>query len=195
MKKIQRFADTEIATDYGDFYIRVYAEAFGKETVVLSTQSLHTDLPVLVRIHSECMTGDTFKSKHCDCGKQLAIALRMIRKKGGVLIYLRQEGRGIGLYEKMRTYQLQRKGADTYDANVLLGHKPDARTYEMAIRALKDLGISRIRLLTNNPAKISELKKKGIEVTERIPLVVPANKYNRRYIKTKKEKFKHLFKA
>jgi 3,4-dihydroxy 2-butanone 4-phosphate synthase / GTP cyclohydrolase II len=191
MPKRLEYVDTDLMTDFGAFNIRVYEDVTGKETVVFYTEDLNNNQPVLVRIHSECMTGDTFKSKHCDCGEQLATALKMIRAKGGALIYLRQEGRGIGLFEKIKTYQLQRTGVDTFDANTLLGHKPDARTYGMAKIALKDLKIKRILLLTNNPSKVLEMKKLGINVSRRVPLVVPSNEYNQKYFETKKKKFKH----
>jgi GTP cyclohydrolase II len=190
------FTETQLATKFGDFNIRVYADAQGKETVVLSTEKLDTSRPVLVRIHSECMTGDTFGSLRCDCGEQLSKSLEQIRKSGnGALIYLRQEGRGIGLFEKIKSYQLQDKGYDTFEANLLLGHRPDERTYEKAKVALNDLGIKQIRLLTNNPSKVSEIAKLGIEVTERVPLIIKSNKYNQDYFAAKRDKFKHFFNA
>lgn len=192
MKNI--FTKTKIATKFGDFDIRVYADVQGKETVVLSTEKLDTSVPVLVRIHSECMTGDTFGSLQCDCGEQLDKSLEKITEsKNGVLVYLRQEGRGIGLFEKIKSYQLQDKGYDTFEANLLLGHRPDERTYEKAKIALSDLGASRIRLLTNNPSKVSEMAKLGIEVVERVPLIIKSNKYNQDYFVSKRDKFKHFF--
>ena len=126
------FAETKIATKFGIFNIRVYKEIYGKETTVLWTENLDSTSPVLVRVHSECLTGDMLGSLQCDCGEQLSKSLQIIQKEGGVLIYLRQEGRGIGLFEKIKTYQLQGKGYDTFEANVILGHQPDARTYELA---------------------------------------------------------------
>ncbi len=192
MKNI--FTETKIATKFGNFNIRVYADAQGKETVVLSTDKLDNTASVLVRIHSECITGDTFGSLQCDCGEQLSQSLNQINKSGnGVLIYLRQEGRGIGLFEKIKSYQLQDKGYDTFEANLLLGHRPDERTYEKAKVALSDLGVTRIRLLTNNPSKVSEIAKLGIDVAGRVPLVIKSNKYNRRYLLSKRDKFKHFF--
>lgn len=188
-----RFADTKISTRFGDFRIRVYPDTPGKETVVLYTDKINTHLPVLVRVHSECMTGDTMGSLQCDCGDQLAESLRLINKQGGVLVYLRQEGRGIGLYEKIKSYKLQDKGYDTFEANLVLGHRPDERTYEKAKDALRDLHIKHIRLLTNNPSKVSELAKLGIDVTERVPIVIRANKHNQKYFNTKRDKFKHFF--
>ncbi|HBO99643.1 MAG: 3,4-dihydroxy-2-butanone 4-phosphate synthase/GTP cyclohydrolase II [Candidatus Uhrbacteria bacterium GW2011_GWF2_41_16] len=188
------FTETMLATKFGHFNIRVYADTQGKETVLLSTEKLDPSIPVCVRIHSECMTGDTFGSLHCDCGEQLDASLQKIKEgENGVLIYLRQEGRGIGLFEKIKTYQLQKKGYDTYEANVLLGHEPDERTYEKAKMALEDLGITRIRLLTNNPSKVNDMMNLGIEVVERIPLVMPANTYNERYFISKRDKFHHFF--
>ena len=195
MPKKRSYEETTLVTEFGEFCIRVYKDAIGQETVVLTTKKLNVKRPVLVRLHSECLTGDVFHSMQCDCGKQLAASLKMIQKRGGVLVYLRQEGRGIGLFEKIRSYQLQRKGYDTFEANTLLGHKPDERTYEKAKRALEDLKITRIRLLTNNPSKVSEIARLGIEVTERIPLIVPANRFNRKYLHTKREKFNHFFNA
>jgi len=187
------FVETKISLKLGEFNIRVYKDLPGKETIVLWTEKLNRKLPVIVRIHSECLTGDLFKSFHCDCGKQLTKALEIINEKGGIFIYLRQEGRGIGLFEKIKTYQLQKKGHDTFEANVVLGHKPDERTYEMVKIVLDDLKIQRIKLLTNNPSKISEIVKFGIDVTERIPLIIRANKHNRYYLQTKQNKFQHIF--
>ncbi len=192
MKNI--FTETKIATKFGNFNIRVYADVQGKETIALCTEKLDTSAPVLVRIHSECMTGDTFGSLQCDCGEQLEKSLEEINKSGnGILIYLRQEGRGIGLFEKIKSYQLQDKGYDTFEANLLLGHRPDERTYEKAKIALTDLGVKRIRLLTNNPSKVSEIAKLGIEVVERVPLIITSNKYNKKYFASKRDKFKHFF--
>ncbi|MBI2473434.1 GTP cyclohydrolase II [Candidatus Uhrbacteria bacterium] len=188
------FTQTTLATKFGTFMIRVYEDAQGKETIVLSTQQLDITVPVFVRIHSECMTGDTFGSLQCDCGQQLETFFeKMAQSENAVLIYLRQEGRGIGLFEKIKSYQLQKKGYDTFDANVLLGHGPDERTYEKAKMALEDLGITRIHLLTNNPSKIQEMTRLGIEIVERVPLVIPANTHNERYFISKRDKFHHLF--
>lgn len=192
----QVYTETRIETLYGKFIARVYADVHGRETVVLYTEGLDPVLPVLTRVHSECLTGDTFGSLQCDCGEQLSRSLGMIRQSGnGVFIYLRQEGRGIGLFEKIQTYQLQSKGFDTFEANVMLGHRPDERTYEWARTALTDLGVSKIQLLTNNPSKVSEVAKLGITVTERVPLVMPANEFNQKYFDAKRDKFKHFFHA
>jgi GTP cyclohydrolase II len=187
------YTDATLETVHGRFVIRVYTDAFGKETVVLYSEQLNPSDTVLVRVHSECFTGDTLESLMCDCREQLHRALELIHQDGnGVLIHLRQEGRGIGLFEKIRSYQLQQKGIDTYEANVMLGHLPDERTYEWAKIALTDLQVSRIRLLTNNPAKVSEIEKLGITVLERVPLVIAANQFDQEYLATKRDKFKHF---
>lgn len=188
----REFTETTIATKFGTLNIRVYADTQGKETVALSTP-LNTANPVYVRIHSECMTGDTFRSLQCDCGDQLEHALTQIAGQGnGILIYLRQEGRGIGLFEKIKSYALQQKGYDTFDANLLLGHHPDPRTYETAKHVLDDFGVTRVHLLTNNPSKVSEIEKLGIEVVERIPLIISPNEHNERYLATKRDRFNHF---
>jgi len=187
------FVDSKIPTKYGVFCIRIYAANQGQETVVLWTENLNLELPVLVRAHSECLTGDLLDSLLCDCGKQLARSLQQIQEEGGVFIYLRQEGRGIGLFEKIKAYKLQSEGHDTVEANILLGHLPDERSYEMVLIVLNDLRIKRIRLLTNNPNKVSEIAKLGIEVVERVPIIIRPNKYNKKYFTIKREKFNHCF--
>lgn len=173
--------------------MRVYADSLGKETVVVYTEKINKKQPVLIRVHSECFTGDILHSLRCDCGEQLQKSLELIQEKGGAVIYLRQEGRGIGLFEKIKTYNLQDKGYDTFEANVILGHKPDERRYDKVKVALDDLGINEINLLTNNPSKVSEIAKLGIKVNKRISLVIPSNKYNQKYFEAKKNKFKHFF--
>ncbi len=189
-----KYTETSLETKIGTFMLRVYKDTQGKETVVMYTGNLNTQRSVLVRIHSECLTGDIFKSLKCDCGDQLELSLRMIHDSGnGAVIYLRQEGRGIGLFEKVQTYQLQHKGYDTYDANIMLGHGADERTYEWARIALKDLGIHEIKLLTNNPSKVSLIENLGIKVIERIPLIIKSNKYNQRYFEAKRDKFNHYY--
>jgi 3,4-dihydroxy 2-butanone 4-phosphate synthase / GTP cyclohydrolase II len=185
---MKNFVETKLETHFGPFNFRVYAD--GKETVVLWTDHC-AQRPALVRVHSECMTGDVFGSLHCDCGQQLAESLSRIGKEGGVVIYLRQEGRGIGLFEKIKSYRLQAQGIDTFEANVRLGHHPDSRSYGKIKTILDDLQIDHVRLLTNNPCKIAELARAGVQV-ERVPLISKPNRHNRAYLKTKREKFFHL---
>lgn len=192
MKK--RSTETKLQTKFGNFVFRVYSANQGQETIVLYKDGLDVRRPVLVRVHSECITGDMFGSLKCDCGEQLEKSLKMINEDGnGALVYLRQEGRGIGLFEKILSYQLQDKGYDTFEANVLLGHGPDQRTYEWAKIALNDLGITEVRLITNNPSKVSEMAKLGIKVVERIPIVIDSNEFNQKYFDAKRDKFKHFF--
>ncbi len=194
MLEQKNFVETKLATKFAKFNIRVYKDHAEKETFALWTDHLDMTQPVLVRIHSECITGDMLNSLHCDCGKQLNKSLQLISREGGVLIYLRQEGRGIGLFEKMKSYKLQSEGYDTFEANVLLGHNPDQRSYEMVKTILDDLGIKSIKILTNNPSKVSDIAKLGIDIVERIPLIAKPNEHNKKYLETKKNKFKHFIK-
>jgi GTP cyclohydrolase II len=187
------YSESNLTTKQGLFRIRVYADSPGKETVVIYTKNIDKKKPVLVRVHSECFTGDILHSLKCDCGEQLDKALELIQKQEGIVIYLRQEGRGIGLFEKIKAYNLQERGYDTFEANTLLGHKPDERRYEKVKMVLNDFKINTINLLTNNPSKVSEIAKLGIRVNERIPLIIPANKHNQKYFDAKKNKFKHFF--
>ncbi len=185
-----------LPTEFGDFYIKVYKENKGNEPVALIAKKLDISKPVLVRVHSECLTGDAFGSLKCDCGEQKNESLRMIAKNGnGIFIYLRQEGRGIGLYEKIKAYKIQEQGYDTHEANIMLGHKPDQREYSWVKAILDDLGVDKIKIITNNPSKVSEISSLGITVVDRIPLVIKSNKHNRKYFETKKKKFKHFFGA
>jgi len=183
---------TKLPTKYGEFIITVHHAEKGLEPVVLATPEIDITKPVLVRIHDECMTGDTFGSFRCDCGDQKEESLKMITEsKNGIFIYMRQEGRGIGLYEKIKAYKLQDEGLDTHEANISLGHKPDERDYLIAAEILKNLGIKQIHLITNNPSKITEISKLGIEVIKRISIITEINTHNQKYIKTKEIKFKH----
>ena len=176
----------------------VYEAPDGKEHVALATGfergSPGGHAPVLVRLHSECLTGDVFGSRRCDCGEQLEESMRLLREQGrGVLLYLRQEGRGVGLSNKISAYALQDEGLDTVQANLALGLPEDARDYRPAAEMLLDLGVRRAALLTNNPAKIAGLRRHGVEVVERLPVRVEPNPLNVGYLRTKKEKLGHLF--
>lgn len=183
---------TNLPTEYGHFVMTVWKDLDGKEPLILQTPNLNKLQPVLVRVHSECITGDNFRSFKCDCGPQKELALNLINhSQNGIFIYLRQEGRGIGLYEKIKAYQLQDTGYDTYDANIALGYLPDAREYSQVKMILDSLNISDIKLLTNNPDKVSAIQNLGINVIERIDLITESNEYNQNYIKTKKDRFKH----
>lgn len=192
--QVRRVTEVDLPTEYGRFHAVGYRGILdGKEHIALIRGRLGGNEPTLVRIHSECLTGDVFGSKRCDCGPQLHAALRRIAEQGrGVLIYLRQEGRGIGLLNKLRAYKLQEQGEDTVEANQALGFPADMRDYGAAAGILTDLGITNVQLLTNNPLKIKGLKQHGIARIERIPLEVPANAQNKSYLLTKKEKMGHL---
>lgn len=182
-----------LPTKYGDFKMKLFEDYDHKEHLILYKGDIKNhDNPVMVRIHSECLTGDVFGSKRCDCGEQLERSMELISNESvGAVIYMRQEGRGIGLKNKLRTYHLQEHGVDTYDANVKLGFMPDERQYDFAVEILKAVGINNVRLLTNNPDKISALEAHGINVAEQIPLQTKPLKENRHYLETKKVKFKH----
>lgn len=181
-----------LPTKFGDFLITVWPEAMGMEPVALSTVNLDATKPIMVRIHSECITGDNYGSLRCDCGPQKEKSLTEINSHGnGVFLYLRQEGRGIGLYEKIKAYQLQDNGVDTYDANEMLGHKADARQYEWAQKMLEHFRVKQVILLSNNPDKKSALEGYGFEVVEARNLWTDSNEHNLDYLATKKEKFKH----
>jgi len=186
-------ADAKLPTLNGHFRIRVFHEDItGFDHVALTLGDMSGPDPVLVRVHSECLTGDAFNSLRCDCGPQLNAAMDQIQKNGwGCLVYLRQEGRGIGLHAKIQAYNLQDKGVDTHDANLMLGHPVDARNYNIASIILSSIGIQKVCLLTNNPEKISQLEYYGIEVSESRPLVVGIGESNRDYMATKVGKMGH----
>ena len=191
---VKQVADVDFPSRYGHFRIKAYERTLdGKCHIAVVKGDVAGKKNVLVRVHSECLTGDALGSLRCDCGDQLAIALKNIEKEGeGVVLYMRQEGRGIGLANKMRAYELQDKGADTVEANVELGFAPDLRDYGIGAQILSDLGLTSIRLMTNNPAKRAGLEGYNLEIVERVPLVVKANKFDKRYLSVKKVKMGHL---
>lgn len=186
-------ASCELPTPWGTFTSHAFPDAAGKEHLLLTIGAVGNGEPVLVRIHSECLTGDALFSLRCDCGSQLRNALARIGAEGrGVLLYLRQEGRGIGLHNKIRAYGLQDRGADTVDANVRLGFEADARGYAMCGPMLDWIGVRRVRLMTNNPAKLAAMRELGIEVVERVVLVSAPNQHNEAYLDTKARRMGHL---
>jgi len=192
---VRKLEETDLPTTHGHFRIHVYEDTIrGDHHVALVKGDVGGDDPVLVRAHSQCLTGDTFGSARCDCGDQLHLSMEMIEKEGrGVVLYiLNHEGRGIGLANKIRAYAIQDKGADTVEANRRLGFKPDQRDYGIGAQILVALGVRRLRLLTNNPRKFVGLSGYGLEIVERVPLEVPPNACNLRYLKTKKEKMGHI---
>ena len=193
-KLVERQAQAKLPTAYGDFQAVVYTNKLDdKEHVALVKGDISDGLACLVRVHSECLTGDTFGSLRCDCGPQLHAALQQIAKEGrGVLLYLRQEGRGIGLINKIRAYALQEDGVDTVEANHRLGFKDDLRDYGIGAQILHDLGVREMRLLTNNPRKVKGIEGHGLTVVERVPLEMDANPHNLSYLATKRDKLGHL---
>jgi len=191
---VHMVAEAKLPSDHGDFMLRVYANSLdGKEHVAIIKGDITTDEPVLVRVHSECLTGDIFASRRCDCGPQLHAALDQIEREGrGVVLYMRQEGRGIGLVNKIKAYALQEQGMDTVEANVHLGFPPDPRDYGIGAQILHDLGVRKMRLMTNNPKKRVGLQSHGLEVVECVPLEVPATAENHDYLETKRDKMGHV---
>ena len=191
-KLVVREETIQLPTDHGDFDCHLYRiEIDGSHHLALSHGEIKRDEPTLVRVHSECLTGDAFHSQRCDCGDQLDAALERISKEGGVLLYLRQEGRGIGLAAKIHAYKLQQQGLDTIEANEKLGFSADLRDYGMGAQMLQDLGVGKIRLLTNNPKKVVGLDGYGLEIVEQLPISLPSNPHNERYLNTKRDRMGH----
>ena len=193
-KIVECVEEVSLPTDYGSFRLRMYVEQpTGLEHLALIKGDLAGGEPPLVRVHSECFTGDVLASERCDCGHQLHAAMRMIEREGrGAVLYMRQEGRGIGLKNKLHAYRKQEEGLDTVEANLALGFAPDLRDYGEGAQMLVDLGIRKLRLMTNNPCKIAGLEGYGLEIVERVPIVIAANENDKRYLDTKKEKMGHL---
>ena len=191
---VRRVAAADLPTEYGDFRVFAYESGLDKEThVALVKGEIGDGENVMVRVHSRCLTGDVFHSQRCDCGSQRDTAMTRIEREGrGIFLYLNQEGRGIGLANKIRAYELQEQGLDTVEANERLGFKPDQRDYGIGAQILVDLGLRNLRLLTNNPTKRAGLEGYGLQVVERVPLEVPANPENRKYLSTKRDKLGHL---
>jgi 3,4-dihydroxy 2-butanone 4-phosphate synthase/GTP cyclohydrolase II len=193
-KLVKRVAEAKLPTKYGEFKIIAYkSDTDPDQHVALVMGDINGEEPVLVRVHSECLTGDVFGSLRCDCGEQIDMAMKQIaEEKRGVLLYMRQEGRGIGIHNKICAYELQDNGLDTVEANLSLGFPPDLRDYGIGAQILTDLNLHKIRLLTNNPKKVVGLEGYGLEVVETVPIVVKPNEYNRHYLETKKNKMGHI---
>ncbi len=190
---VTRVAEAKLPTRYGEFLAIAYRSSVDtNQHVALVKGDIVNGSPVLVRVHSECLTGDVFGSRRCDCGEQVSLAMERINEEGrGVLLYMRQEGRGIGFHNKLRAYELQDQGMDTVEANLALGFPADLRDYGVGAQILANLGLHRIRLLTNNARKVIGLESYGIEIVETIPVIIPANPHNARYLKTKQDKLGH----
>jgi len=191
-KLVLREQTIKMPTDFGEFDCHLYRiQTDGSHHLALSKGVIDPEKPIIVRVHSECLTGDVFHSQRCDCGGQLAAAMDHISREGGVLLYLRQEGRGIGLPAKIHAYKLQEEGLDTIEANVKLGYGADLREYGMGAQILSDLGVRRIRLLTNNPKKVIGLEGYGLEIVEQLPISLPSNPHNEKYLETKRLRMGH----
>src|SRR3990172_7546356 len=193
-KLVQRIVTTHLPSRFGEFQLHLYrSKTDEKEHIALVKGEVKADTPTLVRVHSECLTGDVFGSQRCDCNQQLQAAMQMVEKEGnGVILYMRQEGRGIGLVNKLKAYRLQDEGMDTVEANEKLGFRPDLRDYGIGAQILRALGVGKMRLMTNNPKKVVGLHGYGLEIVERVPLEVDPNFFNERYLKAKRDKLGHL---
>ena len=191
---VEKVEEVDLPTDHGHFRLSMYkSRVTGLEHLALVKGDVGDGAPVLVRVHSECFTGDVLGSERCDCGPQLHAAMEMVEREGrGAVVYMRQEGRGIGLENELHAYRKQEEGLDTVEANVALGFAPDLRDYGEGAQILEDLGIRKLRLMTNNPCKIAGLEGYGLEIVERVPIVIPANAHDKRYLDTKREKMGHI---